>query len=366
MTRLLLVGGGHSHVEVLRRFAAEPLAGSEGVLVSPERHLFYTGMLPGLIAGHYRVEECRIDLESLCRGAGLRFVRAEAVALDLARGELISGDGSRLGFDLASLNVGGAPVVEAGDTSRAFPVKPFTVLLRGWEHIQSAARTAPQDIVVVGGGAGGVELALAIDHRLRAASPARSRISLVTQSSLLEGHPAAAGRFFEALLAERGIALHCRRRVESSAGGVLRLEGGERLPAGWTIWATPIAAPDWLAASGLATDARGFVTVDSTLRSVSDSRVYAAGDCASLAGHALPKAGVYAVRAAPVLAANLRAVVEGTAAQAWVPQRRALALIGTGDRRAVATWGSLTAGGSWAWRWKRRIDRRFIAKYRAG
>jgi selenide,water dikinase len=360
--RLLLVGGGHSHIEVLRRFAATPVPGTEVVLVSRGRYLLYTGMLPGLIAGHYRLEECRIDLEGLARAAGVRFMEAEAAALDLPRGELRCG-AEKIAFDLLSLDVGAVPEGRAGASLRAVPVKPFEHLLAAWQQILAAARDAPQDVVVVGGGAGGVELALAMSHGLQAAAITGTRIAVATESPLLAGHPDAAGRKFDILLARSGIRVH-RGRVAGFDGRVLRFENGEQLPAGWTVRATSAVAPGWLAASGLAADARGFVVVDPTLRSISHPNVYATGDCASLLGRPLPKSGVYAVRQGPPLAANLRNALTGARLLRYSPQRRALALIGTGGRHAVATWGGITLSGAWAWSWKESIDRRFVAKYR--
>jgi selenide,water dikinase len=364
MKRLLLVGGGHSHIEVLRRFAAAPVPAADIALVTPDRHLIYTGMLPGLIAGHYGRADCRIDLEELCREARVRFVQAEGVALDLARNELRCDRGAALGFDLLSLDVGATPRSAPGDAARSVPVKPFTALLAGWDRMLAAARAAAQEIAIVGGGAGGIELALAMDHRLRAAGATGSRIAVVTESALLPGHPAAARRIFERLLARRGIALHCGSRVASHAAGVLCLESGARLPAGWTVWATSAAAAAWLPASGLATDPRGFVSVDRALRSVSHAHVFAAGDCANMIGYSLPKSGVHAVRQAPPLAANLRNTLGGAPLIRHSPQRRALALISTGSRHAVASWGGVAFGGAWVWRWKDGIDRRFVAKYR--
>jgi selenide,water dikinase len=366
--RLLLVGGGHSHVEVVRRFGAAPPAGAETMLVSPWRHAPYSGMLPGLIAGHYDFHECHIDLEQLCRAARLTFRRAEVAALDPARGIARFADGGECAFDLLSLDVGSLPDALAvpGASRHAVAVKPVAGLLAAWDGILAAARAAPQRIAVVGGGAGGVELAAAMHHRLRAEGLADSRLAVVTDTpGILPGHPAAARRIFERLFAERGVRLHCGSPVVEVSAGALRLMSGARVGADRIIWATSATAPRWLAESGLEVDSHGFVRVGPTLRSTSHKGVFAAGDCASLLDRPLPKAGVYAVRQGPPLAENLRRALAGQPLVRYAPQRRALALIGTGDRRAVATWGPFALGGAWLWRWKDRIDRRFMARYRS-
>ena len=365
--RLLLVGGGHSHVEVVRRFGAAPPRGADVILVSPDRYASYSGMLPGLIAGHYAFHDCHIDLEQLCRAARVTFERAEFTALDLAKNVARCKVGGERSFDLLSLDIGSTPDTAAvpGSLPFAVSVKPVSALLAAWETIIAAARRAPQSIAIVGGGAGGVELAAAMYHRLQAECAVASRLSLVTDAPvILPAHPPGVRRVFERLFAQRGIALYCASRAVKVEAGVLHLESGVRLGADWIVWATAASAYAWLKSSGLLTDARGFVAVDDTLRSASHPRVFAAGDCASMANRSLPKSGVYAVRQGPPLAENLRRALAGMPLIRYSPQRRALALISTGGRHAVASWDGMAVSGHWVWRWKDRIDRGFVVRYR--
>jgi selenide,water dikinase len=365
--RLLLAGGGHSHVEVVRRFGLEPLRGAEIVLVNPGRHAAYSGMLPGLIAGHYEFPDCHIDLEALCRSTAVTFRQAKVTALDLARNRALLEDGGELSFDWLSLDVGSVPGTggATAPVGRTLPVKPVPALLEGLDKLLAAARLASQNVVIVGGGAGGVELALAVHHRLHGRGHPETRVSLVTDAPMiLPSHPPAARRIFGRVLAARGIRLSCDSRAAETAAGALRLENGTQLAADWILWATSAAAASWLAASGLATDARGFVLVNDALQSVSHANVFATGDCASLGIRSLPKSGVYAVRQGPPLAANLRSALAGKSLIRYTPQRHALSLISTGDRNAVACWGPFVLEGGWLWRWKDRIDRRFVARYR--
>lgn len=367
MKRLLLVGGGHSHVEVVRRFGIVPPPGTEVTLISSERHMPYSGMLPGHIAGHYGFHDMHVDLERLCRFAGIRFAVNEATGLDPIRRLLHCRDGGVAAFDILSLDIGSTPDVVPGAATYAISVKPVPRLLQAWERILLAARQTPQSIVIVGGGAGGVELALAMEHRLRNERLRETTLAVVTDhQTLLPQHPPAAARLLERCLEHRAIALHRGSRVEAVEDGALLLQNGRRLAARWVVWATSASAQPWPASGGLETDARGFVMVDDTLRSTSHPCVFASGDCAHVAHRSLPKSGVYAVRQGPVLAENLKRAARGAGLERYHPQRRALALISTGDRHAVATWGRLAFSGQWVWRWKDRIDRRFMAAFRSG
>jgi selenide,water dikinase len=368
--RIVLAGGGHSHLEVLRAFGRAPVPGVELVLVSPHRWAPYSGMLPGLIAGHYAFEAAHVDLERLARFAGARFLPALVDALDPA-GAVTLADGARLEFDFASLDIGSTPGASGipGASEHAVAVKPVARFLDAWGQAVKRARSgALQRAAVVGGGAAGVELALAMQHRIAVASgrPDAVRWALVTDAEvLLPLHCARARSILERVLRARGVVVYRGRpatRVDSD--GVV-VAGGARIEADLVVWATGAAASPRLAASGLAVDERGFVAVDETLRSVSHPRVFAAGDCATILDHPRPKSGVYAVRQGPPLATNLRRALAGEPMVRYVPQAGALALISTGDRYAVATRGAWAVEGRWVWRWKDWIDRRFVARYAA-
>jgi selenide,water dikinase len=366
-TRILLIGGGHSHVEVLRRFALVPDPAVALTLVSPDADTPYSGMLPGLVAGHYTREETHIALAPLAARAGARFVIGRVDGLDLATHEVVMDGGARAGFDLVSLDIGSTPDAGVpGARDHAIPVKPVDRFLDAWTGLQAdAAAGAVRTIAVVGGGAGGVELLLAMQARLVATLAERApHFAVCTdQPTLLVQHSRAVRVRFERLLAQRGVAVHLASRVTAVEPGALVVTGGRHLAADRVVWATAASAQAWVAASGLACDARGFVRVDEALRSPSHPCVFAVGDCATQDGHPRPKSGVYAVRQGPPLADNLRRAAHGQPLRRFVPQRNALALISTGDRHAIASRGGFVAEGDWVWRWKDRIDRRFMAKY---
>jgi selenide,water dikinase len=360
--RLLLVGGGHSHLAVLKSFGDAPAEDVRLALLSPNRHAFYSGMVPGLIAGHYRLEDCRIDLQPLAVRAGARFFQDSAVGVDPARRELITASGKRLAYDFLSLDIGSSAGEPAGAAERALRVRPIEALLAGWERLRESARRGEvRRIAVVGGGAAGIEVLLAMQHGL-AGGPAE--FALFSELPILAGN--GARRAIVRILSARGVTVHSGRKVLAAGKDGVELGGGEHFEAQATVWAAGASAPSWIAQSGLATDPLGFVAVSDTLQSRSCPEIFAAGDVATVIGEPRPKSGVFAVRQGPVLARNLRRALAGEAPVPFHSSSRSLALISCGDRYAIASWGGLAVEGAWVWRWKDRIDRRFVERYRFG
>jgi len=357
---LLLVGGGHSHLAVLKSFGDTPAAGARLTLVSPSRHAFYSGMVPGVVAGHYRPGDCRIDLGALAVRAGARFFQDSAVGMDPARREVITARGERLPYDFLSLDIGSAIREPAGTGEHAIRLRPVEAFLAGWERLHASARKGEvRRIAVIGGGAAGVEVLLAMQHALAGVAV---EFALFSELPVLAGH--GARRAIVRILGARGVAAHSGQKVLAVSKDGVELDGGKHFDAQATVWATGASAPSWIAQSGLATDPLGFVAVSDTLQSQSRPEIFAAGDVASVIGEARPKSGVFAVRQGPVLARNLRRTLAGEAPEPFRSPSRSLALISCGNRYAVASWGGLAVEGAWVWRWKDRIDRRFVERYR--
>jgi selenide,water dikinase len=342
VTRLVLLGGGHAHALVLLKFREFISKNLEVVLVSPGPVHTYSGMVPGVIAGHYAAAEAQIDLACLARNAGAEFIQGWMLRLDPAARQVELENGDRLHYDVASLNLGSVP---DGPVAHATAVKPFDSFFTRWRELLEKGPRAPR-IAVVGAGAGGVELAMAMKHALERRAGGGS-VDLF--SDQFPFSPALAARLRNAL--DR---LSIPLRVGEAAGS-----GYDAM-----FWATGAAASPMLRESGLKTDARGYLLVDASLRSVSHPDVFAAGDNASLEGAALPKSGVYAVRQGAVLAENLKRVVRGMAMLDYVPQKASLSLISCGGKYAIASRGNWSAEGGWAWYWKDWVDRRWIASFR--
>lgn len=371
---LVLVGGGHAHVAVIRAFGMHPQDGTRLTIISRDIVTPYSGMLPGYLAGHYTHGECHIDLRPLARFAGARLIHGAVSGLDLAGGKVLIDGRPGVRFDAVSLDLGSTPPETGIDgASHALPVKPVDRFLARWaekEALIHARLTAgePARLVVVGGGAGGIEVAMALrcrilaHHSARAASHLDIRV-VAASDQPMAGHGPAVRRAMARALIHQRIAFSGGRRVLGIEPDGVRLDSDERFDSDATILVTGAAAPTWLQGTGLALDTRGFIRVDAHLRSVTDGRVFAAGDIAAIDGHPVPKSGVYAVRAGPVLAANLRRSLDGRPLRRFRPQGNVLGLISTGGKYAIAARGGWTLEGAWLWQVKDWIDRAFMRRY---
>jgi selenide, water dikinase len=371
-TDIVLVGGGHAHVHVLTAFARRPEPGVRLTLVTRELATPYSGMLPGVVAGLYRTEEAHLDLVRLAAATGTRLIHAEAIGLDRAEKHVQLAGRPPIAYDIVSIDVGIAPALAsiAGADAYAIAVKPIGSFLNKFDALLARCRRpdGPRRIAVIGGGAGGVELLLSLRARLlsdpgvRPQDRARLSFALATEGEILQTHNRSVRAAFRRAFAARGIALHEHRAARAVRPGLVELQPGPPLAADAVLVTTEAAPPAWFSATGLTLDPNGFLAVGPSLQSVNDPDVFAAGDCAALATPR-EKAGVFAVRAGPPLAGNLRRRARNQTLKPWRPQRRHLALISTGERYAVASRGPFKAEGRWVWRVKDWIDRRWMRMY---
>jgi len=364
MQRLVLVGGGHAQLSVLSGLARGRLSGVEVTLVTPSPYQYYSGMLPGWMVGKYEETECRIDLRPLAHSAGVRLVFDRVAGMDAQRRCIALADGRHLDYDLLALDVGSEIDVnwlcECGE--RLFPVKPLEAFYSAWPTLVAKAMREPSfRIGVVGGGAAGVELALAARNRLGRESVSRQVILMTGERGILADHGSTVRRRVLRHLAAVGIAVLPHRAAGHSEGVVL--DDGRLITLDAVIAANGASAPCWLQCAGIMLDERGFVAVDTTQRSLSHSNVFAAGDVCARIDKPIARSGVHAVHAGPVLAQNLIATLMGAALKPYLPRQRSLYLLALGNGRAVMSWGRISAEGAWVWRWKDHIDRRFIQRY---
>jgi len=365
MKRLILAGGGHAHLHVLKALAVAPWPGVEVVLVSPYRRQIYSGMVPGWMAGHYRLDQCAAALEPLARTAGVRFVQDHVTAIDANTRQLHTSQSGSFSYDFLSLDTGAgidtSLLVATG--ARLLNIRPLENFVVDWNRLLDTCHQRGQiRLTVVGGGAAGVELTLAARHRLAAElGAAKTSVSLVAGADLLPGHGTGIVARVGRILETQRIAL-IRSHAAGAPGG-LQLSDGCLIETDFVIAATGVRPASWLAGTGLALASDGFIAVGSGQHSISHPEVFAAGDVASRIDAPHAKSGVYAVRAGPVLALNLQRALQGQSPLAYQPQKRSLYLLATGPRYAIMSWGSFCAGGRWAWSWKDWIDRRFMRQY---
>ncbi len=370
---IVLIGGGHSHVAVLKRFGMRPLPGVRLTLISRDILTPYSGMLPGYIAGHYGFDDSHVDLRPLAQFAGARLIHDAMTGLDLERRSVMCENRPPIAYDVLSIDIGSTPrTIEAqGAAEYALPVKPVAGFLAGWKDIERRARAAGSGfrIAIVGAGAGGVELTLSLQNRLAqhgsADNGSLARFVLVTSSAeILPTHNARVRKKFTRILRQRQVDVYTGHSVVAVEPHQLRCANGEQVACDAVIWVTQASALEWLSRSGLDVNEDGFILVNDFLQSSSHADVFAAGDVATMINHPRPKSGVMAVRQGPPLAENLRRAVVGRRLKRLRPQRHFLSLISTGDRYAVASRTGLAVEGAWVWRWKDHIDRKWMAKYR--
>lgn len=366
VSELLLIGGGHTHALVLRKLAMRPIPGVRLTLVNPGPTAPYSGILPGHIAGHYSRDALDIDLVRLARAAQARLILDHVVALDPVGKIARTAGGRNIGFDIASLDVGITSRMPdlPGFAQNAIPAKPLGAFADLWAR--TCADSGPIRIAILGGGVAGAELAMAAAHRM-AVLGRPSKIALIDRGAVLSNLPNGARQRLMAGLKEWAIDCHDHSPVAEVTRAHVVLADGRKIDADLTIGAAGAMPHHWLAKTGLETQ-NGYVLTDRYLRS-SDRAIYAAGDCAQQRDTPRPKAGVFAVRAAPILAHNLRADLTGAARKAFEPQRDFLKLITLGDRRAIAEKSGLAIGGAGfggrqLWRLKDNIDQGFMDRFR--
>ena len=363
---ICLVGGGHSHALLLHRWAMQPLAGIRLTLVSSAVQTPYSGMLPGLIAGHYSYDDVHIDLLRLCNWANVRFIEDTVVAVDLEQRQVRFSQRPALAFDALSLDTGSTPDLSVpGSAQYVTPVKPVSNFYTRWQRIEQRLKESSDvsvSIGIVGSGAGGFELVTAMRHRLKQTS-ARCYWFLRGDTAI-SGRPARVGQLAMDAARAAGIEVVQQYDVVKVEQGRLVAADGRIVELDEIVWCTAATGPDWPRSAGLDTDKRGFVATNAYLQSNSHPFVFATGDIGTQVQNPSDKAGVFAVRQAPYLFENLRRFLQNQKLKAYTPQKDFLSLMATGGRHGIASRGPVVVHGDWVWRWKNHIDQSFMDKFR--
>jgi NADH dehydrogenase FAD-containing subunit len=399
---LILLGAGHAHVQVLTQLAKNRRADLDVTLVTPWAYQTYSGMTPGYVAGHYAQADCQINLEPLLREAGVRWISARCSRLDANTSSIMLDYGpstasspsstspvahspqrisplvsrpAMLTYNLLSIDTGSVMerrVLDArmpGASEHGLPIRPIEQFVNRWtqalQQAKAKAATHPGhvfQVCVVGAGATGVELACAMHQGLRQHQIA-ARITLISATpTVAANYPVGVQKKALAHLKRKQIEVVFAQCSQVHSDH-LELDNGNSLPSDLTVLASGAHAPTWLAHSGLALDQHGHVLTNKHLQSTSHPNVFAAGDVATRVDQAHPRNGVFAVRAGPNLGLNLLASASDQPLNAHTPRPQSLNILSCGTDHAIANWGRFSAEGGWAWRWKDRIDREFMASF---
>jgi pyridine nucleotide-disulfide oxidoreductase family protein len=368
--KLVLIGGGHSHAIALKQWGLNPLPEVDLTLISDVEQTPYSGMLPGHVAGFYSYDETHIDLRSLAQFAGAEFISDRAIAIDPEHNQITCASG-QFKFDYLSLDIGSTPqsLAVPGAKEYTIPAKPVPLFLGAWDNLKELARSNPEQplsMAIVGGGAGGVELALNMQTCLNKILKGKTtpEIHLIHRGrQLLSGHNDWVSQKLTKIMQQRGIKLELQQDVREVFAEGLICQSGREIEASHIFWVTQAAAPSWIQESELKTDDQGFILVADTLQSISHPHIFAAGDIATMVDYQRPKAGVFAVRQGQPLFNNWQNILTQQPLQSYVPQDKYLALIGTGDFKAIASWDAFGWRAAFFWWLKDYIDRKFMNQF---
>jgi len=358
---LVFIGGGHTHALVIKQLGLNPIPGTRVTLISEQKLTPYSGMLPGFVAGHYTYEDAHIDLDHLCQWAKVRFILGTVTNINANENTVTVQSHSPVHYDHLSVDIGSTPDLSVkGAKEHAVGIKPVSHFGATWHQLlHDSEKTIAGQWGVVGGGAGGVELILGMANRLKDHQQLKFNLAF-SGKRILAGYPDKLVKAAEKALAHHNVTLHPNFRVAEVLEDRLLSTDNQCLYLDKSIWCTGAAAAPWLKNTGLALSQSGFILINPYLQSESHKNVFAAGDCADMHFDPRPKAGVYAVRQAPFLLRNLRAISENEALQAVNLQTDFLSILSLGDKKASACRNGFTLSGRWIWKLKDYIDQKFM------
>lgn len=351
---LVLVGGGHVHLYVLKKLKKSPIMDYEVLLISAASKQFYSGMAAGYLEGIYSESDFTVDLQSYCRQSGVDFVEDEAVHIDPQGKVLTTQRGLTIIYDVLSLDIGSLPDMSklVGINENCLPLKPLYKLKAIQDNFE---KSQPLQFTVLGAGASGVEVACALKAKADKAKRALAITVIDSGDDVLKGYPVVAKKLVKKRLNALNIELQLKTRITE-----LNKEGG------YTIMATGSVGHRLLTSLATPLDSRGFMLVNDYLQNERYPELFGAGDCVTLKNHMhLPKLGVYAIKEAPVLWKNINHFINQEKLKPFKPQKYYLSLISMGNKRGILTYGKFAIMSRWAWHLKTWIDSGYMKKFKS-
>ena len=363
--KLVLIGGGHTHVLLIHALAIKPIHGVDVILISEKKLTPYSGMLPGYVAGYYSLAQTNIDLQRLCKTANVEWIEKRVVDIDTVSQKIVSVNEETIHFDKLSIDIGSTPDQSIkGANEFALGVKPIAGFQARWNDLLAShdLKQLQGHWGIVGAGAGGVELVLAMAQRLKGSSELKLHL-IYRGEHVLSGYPARVVTHAEKALEQLGVKQHPNFSVAEVTRDNIESISGESIRLDQSIWCTGGVGAQWLKVTGIALNIDNFIEVNEFLQSTSHQNIFAVGDVAEMINDPRPKAGVYAVRQAPILECNLRLAFNNQPLEPTDLQTQFLSLISLGEKSAIASRNGVVFKGRWVWRLKDWIDQRFMALF---
>ncbi|WP_273852180.1 NAD(P)/FAD-dependent oxidoreductase [Guptibacillus spartinae] len=359
MTKLLLLGAGHAHLHLMKRLQEEKLD-VDVTLVSPSEYQYYSGMFSGYLEGLYHEEEIRIHIPSLTKASGINYINGAAISIDAKSKVVLTEKGDILSYDILSIDIGSltAGIEIPGARKHALRIKPNYRI----EEVANKLWNANEP-VVIGGGAGGVEMALALTAKRK--YEGKKPVTLISHSTILEKATEKAQMKVKNILQNKGLTVITKEKVSNITSNLLITSGGKDIEYDQVLWLTGPKAPEMFRTSKLPIDHAGYLLVDDTLQVKEYPAIFAAGDCASIKQYPeLPKAGVIAVRQAAILWGNIKAFMNETSGYRFKPNSTYLSILSTGQKKGLLLYGNIQVHHHLSWLLKDRIDKKFIERYK--
>jgi NADH dehydrogenase FAD-containing subunit len=362
---LVLIGAGHAHLTCLKSLRDFATRGHQVTVIGPGTHHYYSGMGPGMLGQTYRPQEIRFNSQRLAEAGGARFVKGLVARVDPRERKLVMASGEEISYDVVSFNIGsGIPTagVTIGETTNVFTVKPIEQLLCAQKSIVEQLSQKSPELLVVGGGPAGVEIAGNL-RRLVRRNNGTANVTLVAGSRVMGDLPDTVRQRVLASFQRRDIRVIEGPHLTAVEAGKVRLTDGRELPFDFLFLALGVKPPNLFQDSGLPTGPDGGLLVNEFLQSVAHPDIFGGGDCIYFQPQPLDKVGVYAVRQNPLLRENLMAALEGGTLKPFQPGGAYLLIFNMGDGRGIFRKQNMVFDGRLAFWLKDYIDRRFMRKF---
>lgn len=366
MRRLVLVGGGHAHLNVIKSFRSFPREDLEIILISESEKQYYSGMVSGLLEGYYTEEEMSIDLPVFCENNDATFIRHRVDQFDPKSRVVYLEKGETIRYDYISFNIGSqTDVGRLVLNENSYLVKPLYWIRDLRDRVIDICQIKSSDevvhILVIGTGAAGVEVGLAAKNLILSAGKNGKVTFIGSRERALHNFSPKAYKLLSELCKE-DVWIN-NTYVEGVYEESVVLNTGEEIRYDLLVFSTGVRSSDLFKVSGMLCDQDGFMVVNDQLQSLEYPNIFGAGDCIRIDRYmGLEKNGVYAIRQSEILAENLKNIIGGSVLKSFNPQKKYLAILALKENLGLLIYGNIVRGGKLAFLVKKFIDTSYMKK----